>query len=876
MAEEKKKKTSRTVQGRSKNSDQNSAKKKRRKTAISDEQIEYETKNIKEKSRLHDEIWAVVFIALGLFLVLSLHLNAMGVIGDSFKVLLFGLFGKVAFVLAYFLIFYGILVFAQKTAFMTTRSLIACIVLFICLTCIFSVNYVSAIESGLFKKIGEVYKLGPDASGVIGLLLGGLMYKLFSSVGLYIICIAGSIISLLFIINTPISSLIDNRKINKKAKINIKSRPQKEPERETQLRMDLSKPKSDGFVFSEEKESVKSKLEQKEEKPEPKLDLAAVKGFDSEPSDAENTEADETTDAASIIEPVAEIPKFEEYPDNQKQILTYVSDDSLFGITSKDIDSQLPEAASDQADTSMPIHTRTRKSSGLAEEEVKAAKAELEESIAVKAAVPAKYKFPPISLLSSGTNKKGSSANLAEKAELLEQCLESFGVEAKVTNYIQGPAVTRFEVQPAVGVKVSSIVRLQNDIALNLRAKSIRIEAPIPGKAAVGIEISNESISTVYFKEVLDSKDFKDSKSKVSVALGRSISGDNVIMDIKKMPHMLIAGTTGSGKSVCINTILLSLLYKADPDQVKLILIDPKVVELSDYNGIPHLMLPVVTDPAKASAALSWAVSEMNERYNKFAEEGGVKDLESYNEKVRANLEEDKVMPQIVIIVDELADLIMAAKNSVEDSICRLAQKARAAGMHIIIATQTPRSDVLTGVIKANLPSKIALAVSTALDSRIILDESGAECLLGKGDMLYAPQDFPKPLRVQGCYVDEKDVTKVIDYIKEHNVQDAPKSDILVAMEKAIPSTQEQEEDLEDELLLDAIECVVFAEQCSVSMLQRRFRIGYNRSARIVDLMEERGIVGPADGARPRKVLMTKEEFAAMNENLAIDVPEEI
>ncbi|MBQ5437856.1 MAG: DNA translocase FtsK, partial [Firmicutes bacterium] len=385
------------------------------------------------------------------------------------------------------------------------------------------------------------------------------------------------------------------------------------------------------------------------------------------------------------------------------------------------------------------------------------------------------------------------------------------------------------------------------------------IEAPIPGKAAVGIEISNDAIAPVYLREIIDSKEFKNAKSKISVGLGRGISGTSVVANLKDMPHLLIAGATGSGKSVCINSIIISLLYKASPDEVKLILVDPKVVELSCYNGIPHLMVPVVTEPAKAAAALGWAVAEMNDRYNKFADRG-VRDLQSYNEAVRADGEEDLLMPQIVIIIDELADLIMAAQNQVEDYISRLAAKARAAGMHLIVATQRPSVDVITGVIKANIPSRIAFAVSSQVDSRTILDMAGAEKLLGKGDMLYSPQGISKPVRVQGSFVSDQEVFDVIDFIKQNCKKVTYSESVTTAMNKAGagPAAQSDED---DELLADAIDTVVRSETASVSSLQRRFRIGYNRAARLIDLMEERGIVGPADGSKPRKVLLSIEQY---------------
>ncbi len=485
------------------------------------------------------------------------------------------------------------------------------------------------------------------------------------------------------------------------------------------------------------------------------------------------------------------------------------------------------------------------------------------------AAKPVKvYEMPPIDLLTrSAAAAKTNSKSLQAKAMKLEETLKNFHVDARVVQVTQGPTVTRYEVQPAVGVKVSSIVRLSDDIALNLEARSIRIEAPIPGKAAVGIEVENDAITMVKLRDIIDSKEFKNAKSKITFAVGKDISGNNIVADLKSMPHLLIAGSTGSGKSVCINSIILSLLYKANPDEVKLILVDPKVVELGNYNGIPHLLIPVVTDPSKAAAALNWAVAEMNDRYKKFAE-NGVRDLESYNEAMRADGEDGKVLPQVVIIIDELADLMMTAPSQIEESIGRLSQMARAAGMHLILATQRPSVDVITGTIKANIGSRIAFAVSSQIDSRTILDMQGAEKLVGKGDMLFNPMGMGKPIRVQGTFVSDGEVNDVIRFVKSQ-VEDVGtnyNSDILTKIERSNANEAAEET---DDLLPEAIDLVVRSGQASVSMLQRRFRIGYNRAARIVDMMEARGIIGPQDGSRPRQVLMTEAELEAMENDTA-------
>ena len=465
--------------------------------------------------------------------------------------------------------------------------------------------------------------------------------------------------------------------------------------------------------------------------------------------------------------------------------------------------------------------------------------------------------------------------SLRAKAMKLEDTLRSFNISATVTNVTQGPAVTRYEVHPDVGVKVKSIKNLADDIALNMEAKSIRIEAPIPGKPAVGIEIENDRINMVTVREIIDSAEFKKSESKITFAVGKDISGKAIVADLKTMPHMLIAGSTGSGKSVCINSIIASILYKARPDEVKLVLIDPKVVELANYSGIPHLLIPVVTEPVKAAAALNWAVAEMDDRYRKFAEEG-VRELASFNRVMREKGEEDSVMPQVVIIIDELADLMMAAPSQVEESICRLAQKARAAGMHLIVATQRPSVDVITGVIKANIPSRIAFAVSSQFDSRTILDMAGAEKLVGKGDMLFNPLGGGKPVRVQGTFISDQEVHDVIKHVKSQVEEVEYADNVMDSIERAnVPDAEKGNRDLEDELLPEAIELVVQAQQASVSMLQRRFRIGYNRAARIIDMMEDRQIIGPSDGSRPRSVLISEEDLDFMRESTE-DIEDEL
>lgn len=484
------------------------------------------------------------------------------------------------------------------------------------------------------------------------------------------------------------------------------------------------------------------------------------------------------------------------------------------------------------------------------------------------------YCFPTVDLLDKRKAKKGSDPDreLRETAIQLEQILRNFGVKVTVTQYSRGPSVTRYELQPEQGVKVSKIVGLADDIKLNLAATDIRIEAPIPGKAAVGIEVPNKENTAVPFRDLVESPEFAKFPANLIFAVGKDIGGKNVFSDIAKMPHLLIAGSTGSGKSVCINTIIMGILFKAHPDDVKLIMIDPKVVELSVYNGIPHLLIPVVTDPKKAAAALHWGVAEMTDRYKKFAD-FNVRDLKGYNKKVESMRESGdpdapEKLPQILIIVDELADLMMVSPGEVEESICRLAQLARACGIHLIIATQRPSVDVITGLIKANMPSRVAFAVSSGVDSRTILDMVGAEKLLGKGDMLFYPQGYPKPARIQGPFVSDDEVSRVVDFLKEHTPEGAADESVeeqinSIAVESG-PSgssgTSDGDSDY-DEYFMEAGRFIIEKDKASIGMLQRMFKIGFNRAARIMDQLAEAGVVGEEEGTKPRKILMSAEEF---------------
>ena len=740
--------------------------------------------------RVKDEIWAIVIIAVGAFLAIALQTNAAGKFGVAVSTLFFGIFGFVAYFLPYYLIVYGILLFTNKAAHIGGRSIIFLILIYL-MAALLNANRFIVTESISF----DVVKIFEDSNalesgGVFGMLAGNLLVKAVGKPGLYIVSLAVIAVSLLIVINTPISQFFDN-------------------------------------------------IKQKRTRPAPN-------SAPEETGAPEEIRRIKTAPAMPVAPSVTRINA----PDNvrggisesQRKILNYMKDDNLFE----------KDESLESGNTGLNDEVKERL-------EIK----ELcPEEINYGEPVSLKYKLPPIEFLNKGPdeNRFSSDMNLQAKANKLEETLRNFNVDAKVIQVIQGPAVTRYEIQPNVGVKVSSIVRLADDIALNLEARSIRLEAPIPGKAAVGIEVENDKVNMVTLRDIVSSKEFRDSKSKITFAVGKDISGNAVTADLKEMPHMLIAGATGSGKSVCINSIIISILYKAAPDEVKLVLIDPKVVELRNYNGIPHLLIPVVTEPSKAAAALNWAVSEMTDRYKKFAEEG-VRDLETFNASVKKKKEVEKALPQIVIVIDELADLMMAAPSQVEESICRLAQMARAAGMHLIVATQRPSVDIITGVIKANIPSRIAFAVSSQFDSRTILDMAGAEKLVGKGDMLFNPIGIPKPVRVQGTFISDSEVHKVIEYVKNQSGETEYASDVISTIERGKTSADSGG----DELLDEAIETVVKSGQASASGLQRRFRIGYNRAARMIEMLEERGIIGPSDGSRPRQVLMNEEELDEIN-----------
>lgn len=826
------------------------------------EQIRELQEQRKRDYRILDKIWGIIFLAVGIFLVITTQLNTTGTFGNAIHSLVFGLFGLMAYALPYYFIALALCLFLRKMQHINGRTTFFSFLIFVMLCILNSYRYLDETNIQLsISAIGDFFDGGIQLrnGGVFGMWLGGLIVKLLGKPGLIIFAVAVIAISVLLVADTPISKYLGKKREQREEKTIL--REMLTEKREAQAK---TVPEESGVPIITPSHSV----------PQVKDPLAfpmeegARQNFMQNLEDADFGESIVTNTGFGLDGGNASgaglglgLSGGFASPENAAAAPNPFMDDfmSVDSVTTESMglnaEPEKVSALSTPAATENIKEIRKENTPTALDNTEMALQAE--ENLAKK--IPAtSYVFPPVDLMKKPRAKQMqmNEHQLQQKAALLENTLQNFHVDARVLNVTQGSSVTRYEVQPAVGVKVSSITKLADDIALNLRAKSIRIEAPIPGKAAVGIEVENEKPDMVSIRELIDSKEFRNASSKISFAVGKDISGRNVIANLKEMPHLLIAGATGSGKSVCINTIITSLLYKASPDEVKLILIDPKVVELGNYNGIPHLLVPVVTDPKKAAAALNWAVNEMTQRYKFFAEES-VKDLDSYNELMRANQEPDKVLPKIVIIIDELADLMMVAPSQVEESICRLAQLARAAGMHLIVATQRPSVDVVTGLIKANIPSRIAFSVSSQVDSRTILDVGGAEKLLGKGDMLYSPVGENKPLRIQGPYISDSETARIIDFVKKQGESTYDES-VVQTIETPEKS---QHGEVSDELTEDAIAFILKQKKASVSMLQRRFRIGYNRAASIIDEIEARGIISPADGSKPRQVLYTEEEY---------------
>lgn len=894
---------------------------------------------IEKQQAFKKEIFLWIVVAVSILLFIS-NFGIGGNLGNAVSGFLFGLFGMVAYIFPLVLLVGSFFAVSNKGNSYAIMKLVMTLVLiwFICVFMYLAV-YGEFAVSPVQSYIDSVER--HSGGGFIGALIGCILVPAVGIIGAYVVTIVVMIICLVLITGKSFMKGMRNggRKVYESARENNERYQEyrQYKSRERQTREGLASDNTDSDIKQAAKGGRGSKRAGRRMDNkitgvslDTKID-GSENALDSGMTGSDTAHVGIFGQGAAATDELGEIT-IENYPSSpaikEKKMTSLTSGDAGeivqtpdFGVASEPVSvlggtaashvSQIPISGcvepdiSDDFDIQKDNELQSKLSAPVADavmtkppaaepgkKKVKSDKDELSkevekvsEQIAINDAENAiqqkPYVFPAVDLLKAPDRGKtgDSQAHLRETAAKLEQTLNVFGVNAKVNNISCGPAVTRFEITPELGVKVSKIVNLADDIKLNLAAADIRIEAPIPGKAAVGIEVPNSQSVAVSFRELVESEEFKNAKSKITFAVGKDIAGKVKVTDIAKMPHLLIAGATGSGKSVCINTIIMSILYKAKPDEVKLIMIDPKVVELSVYNGIPHLMIPVVTDPKKAAGALNWAVSEMTDRYEKFAN-SGVREINGYNAMIDAmdgkDTEKPPKMPQIVIIVDELADLMMVASKDVEEAICRLAQLARAAGIHLIIATQRPSVNVITGLIKANMPSRIAFAVTSGVDSRTILDMNGAEKLLGKGDMLFDPQGVPKPLRVQGAFVSDKEVSDIVKFIIENNENAQYSNDVAQKMESLSNDTTnttvtisdvENTDDGRDSYFAEAASIITDKERASIGMLQRYLKIGFNRAARIMDQLEEAGVVGPEEGTKPRKVLVTKEELDTILEN---------
>ena len=800
-------------------------------------------------------------IVFSVLLAILLYTNS-GLLGQKLNEVLGGMMGWLRYILPIGTFAISIKMACnekEKENEYISKKLMQYTILLICVAIVMSIYQISQgnleISGDISQILKKSYVLGSSniGGGAIGTLAAVPLVRLLGNLGAVVLSIGVSIMLFAFVFGIDISEIISNSVENWLVK-HEERKKEKEELREQRY---------------EEEEARRAEILKNRKNAKRETQSVAQNLSSKEMQDARNIEPEQIKinlngGAIENIEPAQEEKKGWGLFNRKKQK-----------------DEKEPQAKMSMTDFANSMDTNAIDNFFVQEEEQKQDKTkqvlQLEHTITVE---EDNYVYPSVKLLARTPKKalKGGTKALQDTAAKLQRTLYSFGVQAKVENVSVGPAITRYELRPAEGVRVSKIANLADDIALNLAAETIRIEAPIPGKQAVGIEVPNKEKEMVPLRDVIESDVFKNNKSKLSIALGKDVAGNVVIGNIAKMPHVLIAGSTGSGKSVCINTIITSIVYNAKPSEVKLVMIDPKVVELSVYNGIPHLLIPVVTDPKKAAGALAWAVQEMDNRYNLFAEKG-VRDLKGYNNAIEKSGESGK-LPQIVIIVDELADLMMVASKEVEESICRLAQKARAAGMHLVIATQRPSVDVITGLIKANIPSRIAFAVSSQVDSRTILDQIGAEKLLGKGDMLFFPAGDPKPTRIQGAFVSDDEVEKIVDFIKSNGTA-TYSEDILETIEnnnktdkeKALEAEHSADDDV-DPFLKDAISTVVETGQASTSFIQRRFKVGYARAGRIIDQMEERGVISGYQGSKPREVLWTVEKLAELNMSSSSNVEE--
>jgi S-DNA-T family DNA segregation ATPase FtsK/SpoIIIE len=824
--------------------------------------------NVKESGAMQDEIILVLALVVSVLLFLS-NFHVIGVVGNFISDIIFGLIGLEAYILPFIIFFVTAFHISNLGNRRAGRKILSAFVFFVALASLIQLLTEGSSSEGI--NVFDYYMNSSEnrtGGGIIGGILVKIFSLLFGNIGTYIILIAMMLISVIVITGKAVftylagkgkNTLEERREYQKLKKeqreeiaAEVKMNDQGRRPPKTFL-LDKAAPAVQGALDANPKSVINLKeRKQKKGLPVNEDDLPVLNFHNLFEDEAEGLNASSSARSAS----------------DRTAVTTY--EDELrrkFGQADQEAEIKTQETGENARDTGV-----VRKDARTADASHKQGNAATDvENLGIdQTAGQKEYIFPSLNLLTASKAKgtKGAMAekDLKETALKLQNTLESFGVHVTITNASVGPAVTRYELQPEQGVMVSRITRLADDIKLNLAASEIRIEAPIPGKAAVGIEVPNKENTIVTFREMIESKEFTEHRSDVAFAVGKDIGGQTIITDIAKMPHLLIAGATGSGKSVCINTLIMSILYKSKPSDVRMIMVDPKVVELNVYNGIPHLLIPVVTDPKKASAALNWAVMEMTERYKKFADVGA-KDIKSYNEKVSEvaylNDENYQKLPQIVIIIDELADLMMVSPGEVEDAICRLAQLARAAGLHLVIATQRPSVNVITGLIKANIPSRIAFAVSSQIDSRTIIDGAGAEKLLGKGDMLFFPSGIPKPVRVQGAFISDKEVGAVVEFLKKNNSEAVYSDDIhdKINNAKAGDAILQGGGDERDEYFAEAGKFIIEKDKASIGMLQRVYKIGFNRAARIMDQLAEAGVVGPEEGTKPRKILMSPEQF---------------
>lgn len=842
---------------------------------------------------IRNEILLIVLAALALILFLC-NFGVVGKFGDVVSDVMFGLFGLLAFVaplIIFLMIAFGMLNVGNSIA---TRKLVAGIVVFLLLGMSFELFNTNPAEAEGYQLL-EIYGRCSEGHKGGGVLAGSLAYlscKFLGMVGTVLLILVLGIICLVIVTEKSFIGGVaaGGRKVYERSMEDAAYRRERAAKRR-------------------EAASERRRLEEEERRlREEELENEKLLRMDKKVSGvmldtALGKEPEKTVDEKKVRDDIHEITvnfeedELEEEPVRERHSYHYIEQESdeLSEIHMEEpeeedglgMEQTTPAQPMDSYQPQMgnqmtPAAGRERPVAAARPRQAQSAGKTASATGGARAGGRNKtdyYRFPSVELLDKRQSKKGKDPDkeLRETAEQLEQILRNFGVKVSVTQYSRGPSVTRYELQPEQGVKVSKIVGLADDIKLNLAATDIRIEAPIPGKAAVGIEVPNKENTAVPFRDLVESPEFKKFPANLIFTVGKDIGGKTVYADIAKMPHLLIAGATGSGKSVCINTIIMGILYKAHPDDVKMIMIDPKVVELSVYNGIPHLLIPVVTDPKKAAAALHWGVAEMTERYKKFADLN-VRDLKGYNKKVEslkgADPEASEKLPQILIIVDELADLMMVSPGEVEESICRLAQLARACGIHLIIATQRPSVDVITGLIKANMPSRVAFAVSSGVDSRTILDMVGAEKLLGKGDMLFYPQGYPKPARIQGPFVSDDEVSRVVDFLKDYALESAADeaveekiNSLVVESGQAGSGSMGEGNSGYDEYFVEAGRFIIEKDKASIGMLQRMFKIGFNRAARIMDQLCDAGVVGEEEGTKPRRILMSAAEFEQLIQN---------